>query len=376
MTKLLSTQKMIGIIKCAWHICETPLSGPLVTAEAPGGEKSSKNPIKVKDHFKKDKYLLKRRDEPSEPRAFEIDKRQASSSSLAVYAEVGSSAVESGDFVLQKRDSTPHISAKHEQSVLITKEDVDSSEDGAGKAVLVLDHALGDANFSLDKKGAMQEIKGEPGSDVAVGLMSTGRSDLPGKEQLEGVSDCKSVLLQQQEAIVDLKYEEGATASRSNQVSQKNEPRFSARAEVDSGLIKLHDGEPGSLLSPLNATHSVGTSTGNGVKKSTLAQAVVTSINVCAMIFIIIAGSYLGFKTGWAGYELPAGYFPFGVNGMLAGSATRDLPPLGIGLALSVCCCLYMMVSVVIVGLVPYYAMDPDTPISSAFAAYGMQWAA
>ncbi|KAJ6757124.1 hypothetical protein OIU74_026386 [Salix koriyanagi] len=202
-----------------------PLSSPLVTAKAPGGEKSSKNPIKVKDHFKKDKYLLKRRDEPSELRAFEIDQRQASSSSLAVYAEVGSSAVES--------------------------EDVDSSEDGAGKAVLVLDHALGDANFSLDKKGAMQEIKGEPGSDVAVGLMSTGRSDLPGKEQLEGVSDCKSVLLQQQEAIVDLKYEEGARASRSNQVSQKNEPRFSARAEVDSGLIKLHDGEPGSLLSPL-----------------------------------------------------------------------------------------------------------------------------
>ncbi|KAB5529283.1 hypothetical protein DKX38_019364 [Salix brachista] len=244
-----------------------PLSGPLVTAEAPGGEKSSKNPIKVKDHFKKDKYLLKRRDEPSELRAFEIDQRQASSSSLAVYPEVGSSAVESGDFVLQKRDSTPHISAKHEQSVLITKEDVDSSEDGTGKAVLVLDHALGDANFSLDKKGAMQEIKGEPGSDVAVGLMSTGRSDLPGKEQLEGVSDCKSVLLQQQEAIVDLKYEEGANASRSNQVSQKTEPRFSARAEVDSGLIKLHDGEPGSLLSPLNATHSVGTSTGSGVKK-------------------------------------------------------------------------------------------------------------
>ncbi|KAJ6296757.1 hypothetical protein OIU78_022473 [Salix suchowensis] len=108
-------------------------------------------------------------------------------------------------------------------------------------------------------------------------------------------------------------------------------------------------------------------------------------------------GSYLGFKTGWAGYELPTGYFPFGVDGMLAGSATvffayigfdsvastaeevknpqRDLP-LGIGLALSICCSLYMLVSVVIVGLVPYYAMDPDTPISSAFAAHGMQWAA
>ena len=53
----------------------------------------------------------------------------------------------------------------------------------------------------------------------------------------------------------------------------------------------------------------------------------------------------------------------------------RDLP-LGIGAALSICCTLYMLVSIVIVGLVPYYAMDPDTPISSAFASHGMQWAA
>lgn len=53
----------------------------------------------------------------------------------------------------------------------------------------------------------------------------------------------------------------------------------------------------------------------------------------------------------------------------------RDLP-MGIGLALSICCALYMLVSAVIVGLVPYYAMDPDTPISSAFASHGLHWAA
>ncbi|KAJ8763198.1 hypothetical protein K2173_025583 [Erythroxylum novogranatense] len=134
-----------------------------------------------------------------------------------------------------------------------------------------------------------------------------------------------------------------------------------------------------------------------GIKESTVAQGVVTTVNVCAMLFVIIAGTYLGFKTGWAGYKLPTGYFPFGVDGMLAGSATvffsyigfdsvastaeevknpqRDLP-MGIGFALSICCGLYMLVSVVIVGLVPYHAMNPDTPISSAFASYGMQWAA
>ncbi|CAN7090613.1 unnamed protein product [Brassica rapa subsp. narinosa] len=133
-----------------------------------------------------------------------------------------------------------------------------------------------------------------------------------------------------------------------------------------------------------------------GIKESTFAQGIVTAVNVCVLLFVIVAGSYLGFKTGWAGYELPTGFFPFGVDGMFAGAATvffafigfdslastaeevknpqRDLP-IGIGLALFLCCSLYMMVSIVIVGLVPYYAMDPDTPISSAFASHDMQWA-
>ncbi|XP_070012167.1 cationic amino acid transporter 2, vacuolar-like isoform X3 [Nicotiana sylvestris] len=134
-----------------------------------------------------------------------------------------------------------------------------------------------------------------------------------------------------------------------------------------------------------------------GIKESTMVQGFVTTANVCAMIFIIVAGGYLGFKTGWPGYELPVGYFPYGVDGMLVGASTvffafigfdsvastaeevknpqRDLP-MGIGFALSICCSLYMLVSAVIVGLVPYYAMDPDTPISSAFASHGIKWAA
>ncbi|KAI5316694.1 hypothetical protein L3X38_036401 [Prunus dulcis] len=133
-----------------------------------------------------------------------------------------------------------------------------------------------------------------------------------------------------------------------------------------------------------------------GIKESSLVQMIVTSVNVSVMLFIMIAGGYLGFKTGWVGYELPSGYFPFGINGMFAGSAVvffsyigfdsvtstveevknpqRDLP-LGIGIALFICCILYMFVSFVITGLVPYYALDPDTPISSVFASYGLHWA-
>ncbi|GER51996.1 cationic amino acid transporter [Striga asiatica] len=133
-----------------------------------------------------------------------------------------------------------------------------------------------------------------------------------------------------------------------------------------------------------------------GIKESTSVQGIVTAANVCAMTFVITAGGYLGFKSGWPGYELSTGYLPFGANGMLAGASTvffayigfdcvastaeevknpqRDLP-MGIGFAISICCTLYMLVSAVIVGLVPYYAMDPDTPISSAFSSHGIHWA-
>ncbi|KEH25558.1 cationic amino acid transporter 2, vacuolar protein [Medicago truncatula] len=134
-----------------------------------------------------------------------------------------------------------------------------------------------------------------------------------------------------------------------------------------------------------------------GIKESAMIQSIVTSMNICALMFVIVAGGYLGFKTGWIGYELPKGYFPFGVNGMVASSATaffayigfeaiastaeevknpqRDLP-IGIAASLSLCCGLYMIVSIVVVGLVPYYDINPNTPISSAFAVNGMQWAA
>ncbi|PON33363.1 Amino acid/polyamine transporter [Parasponia andersonii] len=170
---------------------------------------------------------------------------------------------------------------------------------------------------------------------------------------------------------------------------ENNLPAFLARQYIP-GLDVMVDPFAAVLVFLVTGLLSV------GIKESSRAQAIVTTANVCALLFVIIAGAYLGFKSGWVGYEVPTGYFPFGVDGMLAGSATvffsyigfdsvastaeevknpqRDLP-LGIGAALSICCALYMLVSFVIVGLVPYHAMDPDTPISTAFASHGMHWA-
>lgn len=41
--------------------------------------------------------------------------------------------------------------------------------------------------------------------------------------------------------------------------------------------------------------------------QSSLVQAIVTSVNVCTLVFIIVVGGYLAFKTGWVGYDLPSG---------------------------------------------------------------------
>lgn len=42
--------------------------------------------------------------------------------------------------------------------------------------------------------------------------------------------------------------------------------------------------------------------------QSTVVQSVVTTVNIFALIFVIIGGGYLGFKSGWVGYQLPTGY--------------------------------------------------------------------
>ncbi|CAN1271855.1 Cationic amino acid transporter 2, vacuolar [Linum perenne] len=123
---------------------------------------------------------------------------------------------------------------------------------------------------------------------------------------------------------------------------------------------------------------------------------VLLCMGIKEVIFMYFAFSELDHILSVSTLSIMLRYLPFGLNGMLAGSGIvffsfigfdvvastaeevknpkRDLP-IGMGIALAICCILYMLVSVVVVGLVPYYALDPDTPISSAFASYGMQWA-
>ncbi|XP_024516097.1 cationic amino acid transporter 2, vacuolar [Selaginella moellendorffii] len=133
-----------------------------------------------------------------------------------------------------------------------------------------------------------------------------------------------------------------------------------------------------------------------GIRESAFVQTVMTAVNCSVLLFVIVVGSWLGFRNGWPGYNLAGGYMPFGVSGLLSGAATvffafigfdavastaeevkhpqRDLP-IGIGLSLFICGSIYIVVSAVMVGIVPYYEMDLDTPMSTAFMKNGLHWA-
>ncbi|CAM8931157.1 unnamed protein product [Rhodiola kirilowii] len=86
---------------------QAQLSGPLVIAEALRGKKNSTKSVKakVKDKSKKDRYLLKRRDESDSLNETQVHNRQLDSSAPLTYVE-GESQLASGDYVLQRRSPT------------------------------------------------------------------------------------------------------------------------------------------------------------------------------------------------------------------------------------------------------------------------------
>nr|KAJ0205228.1 hypothetical protein LSAT_V11C500251470 [Lactuca sativa] len=104
-----------------------------------------------------------------------------------------------------------------------------------------------------------------------------------------------------------------------------------------------------------------------GIKESSLAQGIITTINVVALLFIIVVGGYIGFKTQWVDTKFQA------ANGVLAGSATVFFSYDGFDAVTSTA--EERDVSAVVIVLVPCSQLDPDTPIAFAFASYGMNGA-
>ncbi|MCA9798042.1 MAG: amino acid permease [Cyanobacteria bacterium HKST-UBA04] len=128
-----------------------------------------------------------------------------------------------------------------------------------------------------------------------------------------------------------------------------------------------------------------------GIKESARTNALIVFVKVAIILFIIVAGFFYIKPEHWTPF------FPYGADGILAGAGTiffayigfdavstaaeeaknptKDLP-VGIIASLAVCTLLYILVTAVITGMVPYNLIDRGAPLAAAFSHVGQNWAA
>jgi APA family basic amino acid/polyamine antiporter len=146
-----------------------------------------------------------------------------------------------------------------------------------------------------------------------------------------------------------------------------------------------------------------------GIKESASFNAAMVIVKLAVVFFVIAVGAFYVNPENWKPFA-PYGYGGisfFGIPvwgqehngqlaGMLAGAATiffayigfdavstqseearnpqRDVP-VGIIASLIICTVLYIAVSAVLTGMIPYTRIDHDAPVSNAFAQVGLPWA-
>ncbi|XP_066296382.1 high affinity cationic amino acid transporter 1-like isoform X2 [Branchiostoma lanceolatum] len=142
-----------------------------------------------------------------------------------------------------------------------------------------------------------------------------------------------------------------------------------------------------------------------GVKESTRFNNVFTGLNLCVILFVMVAGFIKADPSNWAithsqimnettnsTMDGVGGFFPFGASGMLSGAATcfyafvgfdaiattgeevknpQKAIPISIVVSLTICFVAYFGVSAALTLMVPYYTVDKNAPLPAAFAAVG-----
>ncbi|CAF1163013.1 unnamed protein product [Rotaria sp. Silwood1] len=138
-----------------------------------------------------------------------------------------------------------------------------------------------------------------------------------------------------------------------------------------------------------------------GIKESAVLNNILTAVNLAVIAIVIIAGltavnthnwnispNEVGNITNNSTIIGTGGFFPFGIEGTLAGAATcfyafvgfdlvattgeetknpQRAIPLSICLTLLICSIVYCSVSIVITLMVPYYLINPDAVLPEAF---------
>ena len=138
-----------------------------------------------------------------------------------------------------------------------------------------------------------------------------------------------------------------------------------------------------------------------GIRESARTNNVIVAIKVAAVLFVIAVGAFYISPSNWhpfiptqtvdssgathyglAGVVTAAGIVFFAFIGFDAVSTqaqeavnpTKDIP-FAIMTSLGICTGLYILVSLVLTGMVPFFELDLGAPVASAFERAGLPWA-
>ncbi|XP_068461295.1 cationic amino acid transporter 4 [Clinocottus analis] len=131
-----------------------------------------------------------------------------------------------------------------------------------------------------------------------------------------------------------------------------------------------------------------------GVQVSSYLNHIFSTISMCVIVFILIFGFMLAEPANWSQKE--GGFTPFGLSGILAGSATcfyafvgfdviassseetknpQKSIPIATAISLGLAAAAYILVSMVLTLMVPWHTLDPNSALADAFFRRGYSWA-
>ncbi|XP_062398239.1 cationic amino acid transporter 4 [Sardina pilchardus] len=131
-----------------------------------------------------------------------------------------------------------------------------------------------------------------------------------------------------------------------------------------------------------------------GVRVSSWLNHVFSAVSLAVVAFVLVFGLALADPQNWGARE--GGFAPFGVSGVLAGTATcfyafvgfdviaasseeaRDPQraiPMATGISLGLAAGAYVLVSAVLTLMVPWHTLDPNAALADAFYRRGYSWA-
>lgn len=132
---------------------------------------------------------------------------------------------------------------------------------------------------------------------------------------------------------------------------------------------------------------------GIGVKGSAIVNSLLTLINLCVMVLVVIVGFMYANEDNWTTEK--GGFLPYGIGGVIAGAATCFYAfvgfdsiatsgeeaknpsfsiPMATVLSMGIVTLGYILVSAALTLLIPYYDINPTAALPEAFSHVGINW--